>query len=78
MVKIHFFGPKMLFFSPKKMSYEKYTSWGYYYKNIYFLWKNSFFLEKLIKNLVTVVLSLNTSFVHSCVSETKFNKVNVF
>ena len=46
----------------KTFSYEKYTSWGYYYRNIYFLWKNSFFWEKLIKNLVTVLLSLNTSF----------------
>ena len=47
MIKIHFFDPKISFSVVKTFTYEKCTSWGYYYIIIYFLWKNSFFWEKI-------------------------------
>ena len=65
MVKINFFSQKMGVFKPKNIFLMKNILWGHITLNIFASnGENPFFVKKkIVKKVITVVLSLNTSFV---------------
>ena len=70
MVKNPFFSQKMRFFRPKNIFFMKNILWGHITINIFASnGENPFFWSKMVKKVVTVVLSLNTSFGEKFVSQ---------